>query len=346
MVPIANKPIAEHIINLLRQHNFKDIIFTLHYLPDAIKDYFGDGSDHKVNISYSTEAGQPLGTAGCVKVIQDQLDSTFLVISGDSLTDIDLSKAVAFHKKKKSKATILLKRVENPLDYGLVITDKESRIQRFVERPSATEIFSDTVNTGTYILEPEVLLYVIMGREQDFSNDLFPLLLLRNEPLYGYVSEGYWCDIGNLQVYRQAHQDVLDGQVKIDIALRQMQPGVWVGENSIIDTGVKLESPIMIGNHCRIGKDSRLDAYTVIGDNVVVQEKAVLKRPVIWSNCYIGSETSLCACVICNNATIHNSAEILEGAIIGGNSSVGQEAIISPEVRIWQKNRLNQAPAS
>jgi mannose-1-phosphate guanylyltransferase/phosphomannomutase len=335
MVPIVNKPIAEHIVNLLRQHKFKDIIFTLHYLPNAIKDYFGDGLDYKVNISYSTEAGQPLGTAGCVKVIQDQLDSTFLVISGDSLTDIDLSKAVAFHKKKKSKATIVLKRVENPLDYGLVITDKDSRIQRFVEKPAASEIFSDTVNTGTYILEPEVLLYIIMGREQDFSTDLFPLLLLRNEPLYGYVADGYWCDIGSLQVYRQAHQDVLEGKVKIDIALPQIQPGVWVGENTTIDTGVKLEPPLVIGNHCRIGKETRVEPYSVIGDNVVVQEKVTLKRPVVWSNCYIGSESSLCACVICNNATIHNSAEILEGAIIGANSSVGQEAMVSPEVRIW-----------
>src|SRR5207253_3263900 len=142
-----------------------------------------------------------------VKAIHDDLDDTFVVISGDCLTDIDLSQAIEFHKKKKSKATIILKRVENPLEYGVVITDNESRLQRFVEKPGASEIFSDTVNTGIYILEREVLLYVVMGREQDFSNDLFPLLLLRNEPLYGYVADGYWCDIGNLAVYRQAHMD-------------------------------------------------------------------------------------------------------------------------------------------
>ncbi len=341
MVPIINKPLAEHIVNLLIRHNFNDIIFTLHYLPDAIKDYFGDGSDFRAKIRYSTEAGPPLGTAGCVKAIQDDLDSTFLVISGDSLTDVDLSKAVAFHKKKKAKATIVLKRVENPLDYGLVIKDENSRIQRFVEKPAASEIFSDTVNTGIYILEPEVLLYAIMRKEQDFSHDLFPLLLLRNEPLYGYVADGYWCDIGNLQVYRQAHQDVLDGKVNLDIGLPQIRPGIWVGEKTQIDASAKLERPLFIGANSRIGKETRLEPYTVIGDNVVVQEKVTLKRPVIWSNCYIGSGSSLRACVVCSNAIIHNSAEILEGAIIGDNSSIGQEAIVSPEVRIWPEKSID-----
>lgn len=335
MVPVLNKPMSEHIVELLKKHGFNDIIFTLHYLPDAIREHFGDGSDYGLKISYSTEEGRPLGTAGCVKAIQDELDSTFIVISGDSLTDMDLSAAVKFHKEKKSKATIVLKRVENPLEYGVVITDAESRIQRFVEKPGASEIFSDTVNTGTYILEPEVLLYVVMGREQDFSNDLFPLLLLRNEPLYGYVADGYWCDIGNLQVYRQAHQDVLDGKVNIVNPLPQIQPGIWVGEGTQIDSTVKLVPPVVIGKNCRIGRDTEIDAYTVIGDNVVIQEKVSLKRPVIWSNGYVGNQAALRACVVCNKATIHNSAEVLEGAIIGENSSIGQEAIVSPDVRIW-----------
>ncbi len=341
MVPVANKPMAHHIVELLKEHNMKDIIFTLFYLPDAIKDYFSDGSDFGCKITYSTEMGRPLGTAGCVKAVQDQLDQTFVVISGDSLTDIDLTAAIKFHKEKKSKATIVLKRVENPLDYGVVITDADHRIQRFVEKPGASEIFSDTVNTGIYILEPEVLLYVIMGREQDFSNDLFPLLLLRNEPLYGYVADGYWCDIGNLEVYRQAHQDVLDGKMNLSFKYPQIQDRVWVGQGSQIDATVKLTPPIMIGENCRIGRDTELDAYTCIGDNVVVQERVTMKRPVIWSNVYIGNQAALRACVICNNATVHNSAEILEGAIIGANSSVGQEAVVSPDVRIWPDKSID-----
>lgn len=335
MVPVANKPMAQHIVQLLKKHGFDEIIFTLHYLPQAIMDYFGDGSEFGCKIGYSTEEGMPLGTAGCVKAIQDQLDATFLVISGDGLTDIDLAKAVAFHKEKKSKATLILKRVESPLDYGVVILDNESKIQRFVEKPGASEIFSDTVNTGTYILEPEVMRYVVMGREQDFSNDLFPLLLLRNEPMFGYVADGYWCDIGNLQTYRQAHKDVLDKAVEMDFGVPEIAPSIWVGEGTEIDSSAKLIAPIMIGKNCRIGPDAVIDAYTVIGDNTVVQEKASLKQPVIWRGAYIGSETSLRACIICNNATIHRGAEILEGAVIGATSDIGEEAQIMPDVRIW-----------
>ncbi len=341
MVPVANKPMSEHIVALLKEHGFTDIIFTLHYLPQVISDYFGDGSDFGVKIKYSTEEGRPLGTAGCVKAIQDELDTTFLVISGDGLTDIDLTKAIAFHKEKKSKATLVLKRVENPLDYGVVITDNEGRIQRFVEKPGASEIFSDTVNTGIYILEPEVMLYVVLGREQDFSNDLFPLLLLRNEPMFGYVSAGYWCDIGNLAVYRQAHKDVLDQKLDINMGVRQIEPGIWVGEGTQIDSSVKLEPPILIGRNCRIGKDAQIEAHTVIGDNTVIQEKASLKQPVIWQNSYVGSQASLRACIVCNNATIHRAAEILEGAVIGASSMVGEEALINPDVRIWPNKSID-----
>jgi mannose-1-phosphate guanylyltransferase/phosphomannomutase len=216
MVPVANKPMAEHIVDLLKKHGLNDIIFTLWYLPDLISSYFQDGSDFNCKINYSTEEGRPLGTAGCVKAVQDELDDTFVVISGDCLTDIDLTAAIKFHKEKKSKATIVLKRVENPLDYGVVITDGDHRIKRFVEKPGASEIFSDTVNTGIYILEPEVLLYVVMGREQDFSNDLFPLLLLRNEPLYGYVADGY--------------SDVSSGSSRF--ARRTDQTRFWMSSNS------------------------------------------------------------------------------------------------------------------
>src|SRR3989338_5445313 len=157
MVPMLNKPMAEHIINLLRRHGFDDVFITLYYLPHVIQNYFGDGHDFGVNISYAVEEKMPLGTAGCVKAIEDVLgDETFIVISGDSLTDIDLQQAVAFHKSKGSKATIVLKRVTNPLDFGVVITDQDGRIERFLEKPSMSEVFSDTINTGTYVLEPKV----------------------------------------------------------------------------------------------------------------------------------------------------------------------------------------------
>ncbi len=336
MVPVGNRPMAEHVVDLMNEHGFDDITFTLHYLPDAIKNYFGDGSDFNCKIGYSTEEGKPLGTAGCVKAIQDKLDSTFLVISGDTLTDMDLTAALKFHKERKSKATLVLKRVENPLEYGLVITEKDGRIKRFLEKPSASEVFSDTANTGTYILEPDVLNYIILGQEQDFSNDLFPLLLLRNEPMYGYVMDGYWCDVGNLQMYRQAHKDILDGIVKCKMSYAQKDPGnVYIGQGSQIDPTARITGPVLIGKDCRIGPNVEIGPGSTIGDNVVVQEQSSLKQPVIWSNVYVGKKAQLRACIVCNNATIHDGAEILEGGIIGENTSVGQESIVSPDVRVW-----------
>ncbi|MEZ4545572.1 MAG: sugar phosphate nucleotidyltransferase [Cyanobacteriota/Melainabacteria group bacterium] len=219
----------------------------------------------------------------------------------------------------------------------MVITDNDGRIQRFLEKPGASEVFSDTANTGTYILEPEVLNYVVMGQEQDFSNDLFPLLLLRNEPMYGYTLEDdYWCDIGNLQMYRQAHKDLLEGKVDMDIDyIRETEKGVFVGDGTIIDPQAKVEGPVIIGNGCRIGAGAEIGPYSTIGDNVVIQDKVSAKQPVIWSNVYVGKGSKLRACVVCNNATVHDGAEILEGGIIGSNSSVGQDAVISPDVRVW-----------
>ncbi|MFM9157363.1 MAG: NDP-sugar synthase, partial [Dolichospermum sp.] len=188
-----------------------------------------------------------LGTAGCVKNVAELLDETFLVISGDSITDFDLTAAIEFHQQKQSKATLILTRVPNPLEFGVVITDTQGRINRFLEKPSSSEIFSDTVNTGTYILEPEVLDYLPENTECDFSKDLFPLLLAKNEPIYGYVSEGYWCDVGNIDAYRQAQYDALERKVVLRVAYPEISPGLWVGHNTYIDPTAKIETPAVIG---------------------------------------------------------------------------------------------------
>ncbi len=174
MVPVMNRPIAEHILNLLKRHHITEVIATLHYLPDALRDYFQDGSDFGVQMTYAVEEDQPLGTAGCVKNIAELLDETFLVISGDCITDFDLSAAIRFHRQRRSKATLILTRVPNPIEFGVVITNEDGHINRFLEKPSTSEIFSDTVNTGIYILEPEVLSYLPANQEADFSKDLFP----------------------------------------------------------------------------------------------------------------------------------------------------------------------------
>ncbi len=340
MVPILNRPIAEHIINLLKRYQLKEIIATLHYLPDVMRDYFQDGTEFGVEMTYAVEEDQPLGTAGCVKNIQELLDDTFLVISGDSITDFDLEAAIAFHKQKQSKATLVLTRVPNPIEFGVVITDQEQRIQRFLEKPSTSEIFSDTVNTGTYILEPEVLDYLPKEEECDFSKDLFPLLLKKGEPMYGYIAQGYWCDVGHLEAYRESQYDALHQKVKIDFAYTQTEPGMWVGENTYIAPSAQIETPVLIGSNCRIGARARIRAGTVIGDNVTVGADAELYRPIIWNGAIIGDEVQLSACVIARGTRVDRRAQILEAAVVGALSIVGEEAQINSGVRVWPSKRI------
>ncbi len=340
MVPILNRPIAEHIINLLKRHQITEIVATLHYLPDVMRDYFQDGSDFGVQMTYAVEEDQPLGTAGCVKNISELLDDTFLVISGDSITDFDLSAAIEFHKSQKSKATLVLTRVPNPVEFGVVITDEKMRIRRFLEKPSTSEIFSDTVNTGTYILEPSVLEYLPVNEECDFSKDLFPLLLEKDEPMYGYIAEGYWCDVGHLDAYRESQYDGLQQKVLLDYAYEEQKPGLWVGQNTFIDPTVKIETPALIGSNCRIGPRVTIEAGTVIGDNVTVGADADLKRPILWNGSIIGDEAHLRACVICRGTRVDRRAHVLEGAVVGPLSTVGEEAQVSPGVRVWPSKRI------
>ncbi|MBW4449005.1 MAG: mannose-1-phosphate guanyltransferase [Spirirestis rafaelensis WJT71-NPBG6] len=341
MVPILNRPIAEHIINLLKRHHITEVIATLHYLPDVLRDYFQDGSDFGVQMTYAVEEDQPLGTAGCVKNIAELLDETFLVISGDSITDFDLTAAIEFHKQNKSKATLILTRVPNPIEFGVVITDEQHRISRFLEKPSTSEIFSDTVNTGTYILEPEVLEYLPSNIECDFSKDLFPLLLDKDEPMYGYVAEGYWCDVGHLDAYREAQYDGLEHKVKLDFAYKEVSTDLWVGQNTYIDPTAQIEAPAVIGDNCRIGARVQIEAGTVIGDNVTIGADANLKRPIVWNGAIIGEEAHLSACVISRGTRVDRRAHVLEAAVVGSLSSVGEEAQISPGVRVWPSKKID-----
>src|SRR5665213_323273 len=216
MLPLANRPMAEHVIGLLKRHGFTDIVVTVAFLANTIRTYFGDGSDFGVHIAYATEE-TPLGTAGSVLNARDELDERFLVISGDVLTDIDLAAVVRFHEEKGALATLALHSVPDPLEFGIVITNEDGSVERFLEKPSWGQVFSDTINTGIYVLEPEVLKHVPRDRPYDFAKELFPLLLEMGRPMYGHVCDGYWQDIGNLDQFRQANFDALDEKVRLNI---------------------------------------------------------------------------------------------------------------------------------
>src|SRR5688572_15740341 len=206
MLPMVNLPIMEHILNLLRGHGITETVATVQFLGSAIRSYFGNGEDLGMELTYATEE-TPLGTAGSIKNAEEELrDDRFLVVSGDALTDIDLGKLLDFHQSKGGVATLCLKSVPNPLEFGIVITREDGSIERFLEKPNWGQVFSDTINTGIYVLEPEVFDFIPDDTVFDFSEDLFPLLLDKGLPMFGYVADGYWCDVGNIDTYMQAQR--------------------------------------------------------------------------------------------------------------------------------------------
>jgi mannose-1-phosphate guanylyltransferase/phosphomannomutase len=334
LVPVCNKPVMQYIIELLKRHGVKSVVNTLYYLADEIVSFFGDGSDFGMHCIYSVE-DEPLGTAGSVKKVEHYLKETFIIISGDSLTDFDLSAAVNFHREKGSMATIVLTRVENPLEYGVVITEEDGKIRRFLEKPSWGEVFSDTINTGIYILEPEIFGYMEPGKVYDFSKDLFPQLLKDEQPLYGYIAGGYWCDIGNLQAYRQAHYDMLSGRVNHQIPGVEVSRGIWIGEGSEINPRAVIRAPAVIGRNCRVKESCLLDEYSVLGDSCILEEGAALNRAIIWPNVYVGKKSRLTGCTVSRQNTIKSYVVLSEGVVLGEKCFIGQGAIIHPQVKVW-----------
>ncbi len=334
MVHIANKPIMEYIIEHLKRHKITDIVATLQFLPRVIKSYFAEGNELGVNLSYAIEEA-PLGTAGSVKNAEVYLDDTFVVISGDALTDIDLTKVINFHKKNRAMATITLKRVENPLDFGIVITDKNGRIERFLEKPSWGEVFSDTINTGIYVLEPEIFKYIPEGKPFDFSRDLFPYLLKNGFPLYGFVADGYWCDVGNIEQYIKAHRDILDGKVNVNIPGIKMEDNIWIGEGASIDPNAKIIGPAVIGHDSKVEADAVIGKYSVIGNNAIVRERAKIHRALIDENSYIDSNATLNGCVVGKNCDIRKSARLEQGVVLGDDCRVGDSAVINHNVKVY-----------
>lgn len=341
MVPVANKPVMEHIIELLQEHSIKDIAVTLQYMPQVIKDYFGDGKDRNVNLQYFVE-DKPLGTAGSVKNAEDFLDETFIVISGDALTDVDIDKAVEFHRKKGAIATLVLKKVDIPLDYGVVVTNEEGRITKFLEKPSWSEVFSDTVNTGIYILSPEIFSYFQKGIFYDFSRDLFPELLRDGKPMYGYVTENYWCDIGDLRAYNQANIDTLNKSVSVKIPYKSAKPGIWIGNSSRISESAVIHQPVIIGNNCVIGDNAVIGPDCIIGDFCVIDAGVSIKKSVIIRNSCISKNCELRGAVICERVNIHEGVQIYENAIIGELTTINQNACIKPEVKIWPEKLIEE----
>jgi mannose-1-phosphate guanylyltransferase / phosphomannomutase len=335
LVPVANKPVMHHIVDLARRHGITRVVATLHYLADEIENYFGDGSELGISMEYVVE-DTPMGTAGAVKLAQPLLaGERFIVVSGDALTDIDLGDLIAAHDRSGAVATIALQRVSNPLEFGVVVTGEDGRITRFLEKPSWGEIFSDTINTGIYVLEPEVFDYMEAGKNYDFSRDIFAFMLRDGRKLSGHVTTGYWSDIGNLQQYMQANYDALRGAVRLEIPGSEIRPGVWAAENAQISPDAHLHGPICIGRNVTIERGAVVEELTCLGASSIVATNARLHRTIGWEDVYVGEGASLTGCTLADRVIVKDRVTIMEGAVIGRSSTIGSGSTVPSNIKLW-----------
>jgi mannose-1-phosphate guanylyltransferase len=320
MAPVGNMPLMENILYLLQKHECSEIIANLHYRPDVIRSYFGDGRVFNVSLHYSPE-DKLLGTAGGVKKCAWFLKDTFVIISGDVLTDVNLSYLLAAHKEKGALATIALKEVTNVEQYGIVVTDEKDRITDFQEKPKPSQALSNVANTGIYIFEPEIFDYIPQGQVYDFGKQLFPYLVKRKAPFFGVKITDYWCDIGSIATYRQANIDWLEGLVKTAVSPKDAIQGdngskVLMGDGVIRGKNVEISGKVVIGPGCRLG------------DNVLIKDS------VIWSGTTIGNSVRVHEAVVGSNCNIAPHSEI------GSNSAIGCQCQIPADQKIPPGSRL------
>lgn len=338
MIPLFNRPIMLHIVELLKKHDITELVMLLYHQPFVIKNFFRDGADFGVKITYVTPL-EDLGTAGAVKAAEKFLDERFIVISGDLLTDFNLKKIIDFHQENKAKATITLTSVKDPLQFGVVITDKEKRIIQFLEKPGWGEVISDTINTGVYVLEPEVLKDIPAGENFDFSQDLFPRMLNNKDALFGYPAKGYWRDIGNTDSYREAYHDIFKGKINLKIDEPKQDfvgKDIRIGADANLEHPEGLEGTVVVGDNSQILGDVRIKD-SVIGRNCTIEAGVKLNRCVIWDNSYVKKGAKITDSVICCNVRVGQGAVLDEGVIIADETSIGDEAHIKHDVKVWPR---------
>ena len=315
MVPIINKPVMEHIIELLARNGFSKIMVNLHYYSDQIEGYFGDGSKWGVEIQYSHE-DRLWGDAGSVKRCERFFDSTFLVIGGDDLADIDLRHLVKQHRDHKALCTIALSLVDDPAEYGIVLINERGKITKFLEKPKGEVIFSNTANTGVYVFEPEIFELIPRGVTYGFGNDVFPLLLEQKRRFYGCLTSSYWRDVGNLKQYQETHRDALQGKVSIKFPIPQVKKYIWMGENVEIHPTAEIGYPVVIGNNCCIEKNAKVLENSVLGDNCVVEENAIVQDSILWEGARVMTHTILERCVVGTGCQVKSNAAVFDGVIV------------------------------
>ncbi len=335
MVPVLNTPFLEHVIRHLSQHQVREIVLTLSQRQQPIKRYFRDGSQFGVRLSYTIE-DTPLGTAGAVKNAEKYLDETFLVLNGDIFTDLDITAMIQLHRDKNAKVTIALTPVDDPTSYGLVETNAQSRITRFLEKPKPSEITTNMINAGTYILEADVLTHIPPQTNFSFERGLFPLLLGQGEPVFAYPSSAYWIDIGTPEKYLQLHRDLLDSKS----SRYTPSPERKIGEQSHIHHTAQIDGAVVIGNNCNIKSNVMLTGPAVIGSGCTIQSDAIIEDSVIWDNTQIGQRAVVKNSIIANNCHLYPDCCITDGSLLSDNVVVNSGCQLKPASKIWPGTRV------
>ena len=332
MVSLFDRPVLEHILNLLKKNDICEACLTLKYLPSAVTDYFGIGDGFDMTLESRIER-VALGTAGGVKNCADFIGGEdFLVISGDCVCDFDLKALIDFHYAKNADVTVALYESAVPLEYGLAVTNADGRIERFVEKPAWEGVLTNLINTGIYVISNKILDCIDEGGPSDFAKDLFPKLLKDGGRLYGTACEGYWCDIGSCGSYLRCCADVLDGKAELTLPVPFIKDGVRSGSGGL--DGVQITPPVYIGENVTIEKGAEIGPHSVIGAFSTVLENARVNRSVICG-ATVMENAVIDGAVMCVGVTVGAGSEIREGAVIGRGTEIGPGSIVGHAVKIW-----------
>jgi mannose-1-phosphate guanylyltransferase len=304
MIPVLNRPSIEHALRYLVSHKITEVILALGYKPDCITDYFGDTTEFGAKLVYSVET-TPMGTAGAVKNAEKYIDTTFVVMNGDIFTDLNLSQMLEFHRTKGAMATIALTPVEDPTRFGVVETDVENRVTRFVEKPKPGQTRSKMINAGIYILEREVLDFIPANQRCMFEHDVFPALLAQGEPVFAYATDAYWIDTGTPQQYLQLNRDLMLGK---SIQSTFKKEDIQIGEGSSLHPKAELIGPVLVDRDCVIGKGVKLKGPVIVGRGCRIEAGAILEDSILWQNVSVGKKAVLKDCIVASNSCIEHSA--------------------------------------
>ena len=334
MVPVLDQPLMEHLLRLLRGHGFTDLAANLHYQPFDMPQRFDDGTAAGVSLRYQFEL-ELSGTAGGTGLFRDFLsDGTFLVMSGDALTDIDLTSLVACHRAAGCVATIAVKPVADPSRYGVVATDEHHRVMAFQEKPRPEEALSNLCSCGIYVFEPRIFDYIRPGTFVDYAMDVFPALLADGLPVNTWRLDSYWSDVGDLDAYRNANFDALAGKVDVSHSCSLKCPGVWLGDGARVSSRAVLEPPVLLGPGCRIEPGASVIGPTTLGAYCTVGPGASIQSSVLWRRCSIGAGASVSGAILGRSVLVGDGAEVGKGAVIAGGCLVSDGTTIPEDTHM------------